>query len=123
MTLNEYQQQAMSTCTQSCDNFGYMFLNLVGEVGELASKVAKGIRKEEVLLFDNDLRYPRGIDGEIAKVKQIQELGDCLWMIAGLARTYGYSLEEVAQKNLDKLAKRKQAGTIIGDGDGIYNRN
>lgn len=74
----------MSTCTQSCDNFGYMFLNLVGEVGELASKVAKGIRKEEVLLFDNDLRYPRGIDGEIAK--------------------------------------RKQAGTIIGDGDGIYNR-
>jgi NTP pyrophosphatase (non-canonical NTP hydrolase) len=122
MTLNEYQQQAMSTCTQSCDNFGYMFLNLVGEVGELASKVAKGIRKEEVLLFDNDLRYPRGIDGEIAKVKQIQELGDCLWMIAGLARTYGYSLEEVAQKNLDKLAKRKQAGTIIGDGDGIYNR-
>jgi hypothetical protein len=54
MTLNEYQQQAMSTCTQSCDNFGYMFLNLVGEVGE--------------------------------------------------------------------LAKRKQAGTIIGDGDGIYNR-
>lgn len=122
MTLNEYQQQAMSTCTQSCDNFGYMFLNLVGEVGELASKVAKGIRKEEVLLFDNDLRYPRGIDEEIAKVKQIQELGDCLWMIAGLARTYGYSLEEVAQKNLDKLAKRKQAGTIIGDGDGIYNR-
>lgn len=122
MTLNEYQQQAMSTCTQSCDNFGYMFLNLVGEVGELASKVAKGIRKEEVLLFDNDLRYPRGIDGEIAKVKQIQELGDCLWMIAGLARTYGYSLEEVAQKNLDKLAMRKQAGTIIGDGDGIYNR-
>lgn len=122
MTLNEYQQQAMSTCTQSCDNFGYMFLNLVGEVGELASEVAKGIRKEEVLLFDNDLRYPRGIDGEIAKVKQIQELGDCLWMIAGLARTYGYSLEEVAQKNLDKLAKRKQAGTIIGDGDGIYNR-
>ena len=122
MTLNEYQQQAMSTCMPSCDNFGYMFLNLVGEVGELASKVAKGIRKEEVLLFDNDLRYPRGIDGEIAKVKQIQELGDCLWMIAGLARTYGYSLEEVAQKNLDKLAKRKQAGTIIGDGDGIYNR-
>ena len=52
MELNEYQQQAMSTCMPSCDNFGYMFLNLVGEVGELASKVAKGIRKEEVFLFD-----------------------------------------------------------------------
>lgn len=88
----------------------------------LRRKLANSIRKEEVLLFDNDLRYTRGIDEEIAKVKQIQELGDCLWMIAGLARTYGYSLEEVAQKNLDKLSKRKQAGTIIGDGDGIYNR-
>lgn len=122
MTLNEYQQQAMSTCMTSCDNFGYMFLNLVGEVGELASKVAKGIRKEEVFLFDNDLRYTRGIDEDIAKIKHIQEIGDCLWMIAGLAKSYGYTLEEVAQKNLQKLAARKQAGTISGDGDGIYNR-
>lgn len=122
MTLNEYQQQAMSTCMPSCDNFGYMFLNLVGEVGELASKVAKGIRKEEVLLFDNGLRYTRGIDEDIAKIKHIQEIGDCLWMIAGLAKSYGYTLEEVAQKNLQKLAARKQAGTISGDGDGIYNR-
>ena len=122
MTLNEYQQQAMSTCMPSCDNFGYMFLNLVGEVGELASKVAKGIRKEEVLLFDNDLRYTRGIDEDIAKIKHIQEIGDCLWMISGLAKSYGYTLEEVAQKNLQKLAARKQAGTISGDGDGIYNR-
>ena len=112
----------MSTCMPSCDNFGYMFLNLVGEVGELASKVAKGIRKEEVLLFDNDLRYTRGIDEDIAKIKHIQEIGDCLWMISGLAKSYGYTLEEVAQKNLQKLAARKQAGTISGDGDGIYNR-
>ena len=42
MTLNEYQQRAMSTCTQSSNNFNYMMLNLVGEVGELASKIAKG---------------------------------------------------------------------------------
>jgi hypothetical protein len=43
-------------------------------------------------------------------------------MIAGLANVYGYTLEEIAQMNLDKLAKRKEAGTIEGEGDGIYNR-
>lgn len=45
MELNEYQEQAMTTCTESSQNFSYMMLNLVGEVGELASKVAKAIRK------------------------------------------------------------------------------
>ena len=45
MTLNEYQEKAMGTCLPSCENFSYMMLNLVGEVGELAGKVAKSIRK------------------------------------------------------------------------------
>ena len=45
MELNEYQRRAMTTCMPSSENFTYMFLNLVGEVGEFASKVAKGIRK------------------------------------------------------------------------------
>lgn len=48
MTLEEYQRQAMTTCMASSENFSYMFLNLVGEVGEFASKVAKGIRKEKM---------------------------------------------------------------------------
>ena len=34
MELNEYQEQAMTTCTESSQNFSYMMLNLVGEVGE-----------------------------------------------------------------------------------------
>lgn len=41
MQLNEYQERAMATCMPSCDNFSYMMLNLIGEVGELASKVAR----------------------------------------------------------------------------------
>ena len=32
MTLNEYQQQAMTTCLPEAENFTYMMLNLVGEV-------------------------------------------------------------------------------------------
>ena len=30
-----------------------------------------------------------------------------------------WTLEEVGLGNLDKLAKRKEAGTIVGNGDGI----
>ncbi len=62
MELNEYQKQAMTTCTESSNNFSYMMLNLVGEVGEFASKVAKMIRKEELAITDNELisdcRFP-----------------------------------------------------------------
>ena len=41
MTLNEYQQQAMTTCLPESENFSYMMLNLAAEVGELAGKVGK----------------------------------------------------------------------------------
>ena len=50
MELNKYQEQAMTTCMHSCKNISYMLLNLVGEVGELASKIAKNIRKENVYI-------------------------------------------------------------------------
>ena len=47
MELNDYQQKAMATCMETCENETYMLLNLVGEVGEFASKVAKHVRKGE----------------------------------------------------------------------------
>lgn len=57
MTLNEYQEKAMSTCMPSCDNISYMLLNLVGEVGEFASKLAKDIRKENIRIENNELIF------------------------------------------------------------------
>lgn len=112
----------MSTCMASCENFSYMTLNLVGEVGELASKVAKDIRKGEATIERNHLNYEDFASLDRKRKEQGQEIGDILWMLAGLAMVYGYSLEEIAQMNLDKLAARKAAGTIVGDGDGIFNR-
>lgn len=53
MELKEYQDKAMSTCMDSSNNFSYMFLNLIGEIGEFASKVAKSIRKEHTDIFGN----------------------------------------------------------------------
>lgn len=122
MKLNDYQKAAMTTCMESSNNWSYMFLNLVGEVGELASKVAKSIRKEQRVLVDNDLwRTTKELeqDSSTFMVELKKEAGDILWQLSGLCTVMGWPLEEVAQMNLDKLAARKAVGTIDGNGDGI----
>ena len=91
-----------------------MFLNLIGEVGEFASKVAKSIRKGENCIEHNDLGATVTNNEELQK-----EAGDILWQLSGLCTVMGWSLEDIAQMNLDKLAARKAAGTIDGNGDGI----
>lgn len=122
MELNEYQEKAMSTCLPSCNNFAYMSLGLVSEVGELTGKVAKAVRKEEITLFGNDLYCGKQVpeDGG-AKLHKglIGELGDVLWFVSGICKVLGLSLEDVAESNLAKLAERKKNGTIIGNGDGV----
>ena len=109
-----------------------MFLNLVGEMGEFASKVAKAIRKEKIAIgwsetakeADENNLFPicsylewKEMEEELKK-----EAGDMLWQLSGLCKVMGWDLEHVAQVNLDKLAARKAAGTIVGNGDGIYDR-
>ena len=48
-----------------------------------------------------------------------KEAGDILWQLSGLCSVMGWSLNDIAQMNLDKLAARKAVGTIDGNGDGI----
>lgn len=112
MTLEEYQKRAMTTCMASSENFSYMFLNLVGEVGEFASKVAKAIRKEENCIEYNDLGVTVTNNEELQK-----EAGDILWQLSGLCTVMGWNLEDIAQQNLDKLASRQQRNVIDGSGD------
>ena len=118
MTIDEYQQKAMSTCMDRSHNYTYMAEGMVGEMGELMSKVAKGVRKGKMKVSSNTLvllaskqERPEILEG----LKS--ELGDILWFVAGMADVMGWSLEEVAQANIDKLASRKERGVIQGDGD------
>lgn len=125
MTLNEYQQRAMTTRMESCNNFSYMLVNLVGEVGEFASKIGKAIRKKQLcigsdeksnqLLIETDslsADMRSVLDAELKK-----EAGDILWQLSGLCDVMGWTLEDVAQMNLDKLASRQKRGVIDGSGD------
>lgn len=118
MNLNDYQKKAMTTRLKSCDNFSYMMLNLVGEVGELAGKVAKALRKETGIMDEGNFYfYKYQDDGEPSNTALLADLkseaGDILWQLAGLCDVMGWRLEDVAQANLDKLAARKNNGTII----------
>lgn len=101
MTLLEYQNKAYSYALPSAKNLPYLLWGLQGEVGELSSLFAKQQRDAKPMEWMN--------------VKK--ELGDVLWFVSSLARFYGFSLEEVARMNLDKLESRQQRGTIGGSGD------
>jgi NTP pyrophosphatase (non-canonical NTP hydrolase) len=104
MKLDEYQMRAESTAIYPTEYaIVYPALGLTGEAGEVADKVKKIIRDAK-----SDLFYK----SDIAK-----ELGDVLWYVAILARDLGYSLEEVAQMNLDKLEDRKNRDMLQGSGD------
>ena len=120
MELNEYQDKAMATCMPSSDNFAYMMLNLVGEVGELSSKVAKAIRKEKINISGNYISIPTSnminVGIEIEEEWK-NEIGDVAWQLAGLCKVMGWTLEEVCQANLDKLYSRQDRGVIDGNGD------
>lgn len=122
MTLNEYQQQAMTTCLPESDNFSYMMLNLAAEVGEIAGKVGKMIRKGQVKFDpDGDLKmyYTEAETDDIrAREEELQkEAGDVLWQLSGLCSVMGWSLDDIARQNLQKLADRQQRHVIDGSGD------
>lgn len=117
LTLNEYQRLAMTTCMDSCDNISYMLINLVGEVGEFASKIAKHIRKKEIIINRNKIEcYPDTLTLK-AESELKAEAGDVLWQIAGLCHVMGWTLQEIGDENIAKLAGRRKRGVIDGSGD------
>lgn len=81
-------------------------LGIASEAGEVAGKVDKCIRKNHNTDFTDEQKK------EIAK-----EMGDVLWFLTGLADELGYTLKEIAQMNIDKLADREKRNVICGSGD------
>lgn len=101
MTFEEYGKAALSTAIYPQEQkIIYPALGLAGEAGEVAEKIKKKIR-----------------DGAYFPQDVAKEIGDVLWYCNALAHDIGYSLEEIAQMNLSKLASRKQRGVIKGSGD------
>jgi len=106
-TFGDYQRKSRETAIypDAGRNFVYPTLGLSGEAGEVAEKIKKVLRD-------------RGgkIDDETRAVVE-KELGDVLWYVAQLATELGLDLGAVAEKNLAKLASRKERGVLSGSGD------
>jgi NTP pyrophosphatase (non-canonical NTP hydrolase) len=102
MNLNEYQKQALYFRLPTADSL-YALLNLCSEVGELQGLIAKTIRD--------------GVDKDTYPTLLKKELGDILWCLSAVCLDNGLLLDDVAQANLEKLASRKEAGTLSGSGD------
>ncbi len=107
MNLSEFQIKARETAFYP--NVGqnpiYPTLGLCGEAGEVADKVKKVLRDRNGE-FDCD-----------AKEEIKLELGDVLWYVAQLSSELGFDLDDVANKNLEKLCSRAKRGKISGSGD------
>ena len=96
MTFKEYQELASRTVPtqipieQAC----HALHGMVGEIGELHSIYQK--------------RYQGHNDIDTAHLKK--ELGDLLWFVAEYCTGYGWSLDEIAKLNIDKLKARYPEG-------------
>ena len=92
-TFNEYQKEAAKTIPADFDSetmIDNAVYGLCGEVGECVDR----LKKVKFQSHPNDREH------------LIYEIGDVLWYLAEMATGAGLTLEEIAEKNIQKLRKR-----------------
>ena len=96
MNFEEYQSAACKTALypRRLNNLEYPTLGLTGEAGEVAN-VVKKIQRDHGGVINDEIK---------AKLKD--ELGDVLWYISACADELGMTLDEIAEYNVQKLARR-----------------
>lgn len=97
MTINEYQQLAMTTLNKDLSKKDILIngvMGLCGESGEAIDIVKKHLAQGH----------------ELDREHLIKELGDVAWYLAELATVLDISLEEVLERNIEKLKKRYPEG-------------
>lgn len=130
MTFNDFQAKCAEFDIVGGPAHGklwYYGLKLCGEAGELAEKIGKlfrdGVKGESVLCaaleYSADevaVMRPSDLPWSF-RLAVAKELGDVLWYITRLAYWFGFTLEEIASLNVEKLESRKARGVLGGSGD------
>ena len=142
MTLDEYQELAYRTCTPACYTDEYLDLGYLAEVGELAGKLAKRVRGDEIRDFSimleiGDIGWfistKARLHGEqITLVQLVPCFHDTVYdllhpasnafnlkmsILKNVCDKLGFSLWECLKLNIDKLESRRIRGEIMGSGD------
>ena len=97
MTINEYQQFAMTTLNPELSEKDVLIngvMGLCGESGEAIDLVKKWLAQGH----------------ELDREKLAKELGDICWYLAETATAIGYDLEDIMAANIEKLKKRYPQG-------------
>ena len=97
MTINEYQKLAMTTLNKEMSKKDMLIngvMGLCGESGEAIDIVKKHLAQGH----------------ELDREKLIKELGDIAWYLAEMATVLDIELEEVLERNIEKLKKRYPEG-------------
>jgi NTP pyrophosphatase (non-canonical NTP hydrolase) len=96
MNFEDYQSEASQTALypRRLSNLEYPTLGLTGEAGEVAN-IVKKIQRDHGGVINDEIRE---------KLKD--ELGDVLWYISACADELGITLDQIAEYNVQKLAKR-----------------
>ncbi|MBR3795204.1 MAG: nucleoside triphosphate pyrophosphohydrolase family protein [Clostridia bacterium] len=100
MTINEYQNLAMRTLNPELNKKDVLIngvMGLCGESGEAIDIVKKHLAQGH----------------DLNREALIKELGDVAWYLAETAYALDVSLEEVMQRNIDKLRMRYPEGFEI----------
>ena len=96
LTLNDYQRMARRTAgnKRKSDKMEEALFGLAGEVGELCDHYKKHKHQGHDIDYDH----------------MAEEAGDVLWYLAEIADALDVTLEDIAQRNIDKLRKRYPDG-------------
>lgn len=96
MQMNEYQKAAARTINQKLypeQKANHALHGMTGEIGEIHSL------------------YQKVYQGHVIEYIHLKkELGDLLWFIAEYCTAMGWTLDDVAQMNIDKLKARYPEG-------------
>ena len=97
MTINEYQKLAMTTLNPELSQRDVLIngvMGLCGEAGEAIDIVKKHLHQG----------HPLDKEG------LVKELGDIAWYLAEIATALDVPLEEILERNLEKLRARYPEG-------------